>query len=143
MASSKNRVTELEGDLKKAIDRVDAAEVESGLLKERVRELELKLESRKPEEEVIAAFKNSEEYIIALAGAAVVKLQRCWLVAERHIKTDVDSSWVAAEEAFDADGTEPERYDGPNPVIPSVSTTEEARTSNLEDTRIGDDANQT
>lgn len=126
--SNAEKVSGLENSLKDAGDRASAAETKSGLLEKEVEELKAELGARKPECEVIDAFKRSSEYSTTLVDAAATKILRCWLVAERHIKTDPSSSWdkfiehyIEAEEAFAKDGTEPEPYEGPNPVLPHAA----------------------
>lgn len=71
---------------------------------------------------IIAEFKKSPAYDEAIAKARAPKVLRCWLVAEKHIKTDPYASWdtfivefVAAKKAIEDVKGELEPFDGPSP----------------------------
>lgn len=125
LSASTKKVAELGDEVKSAGDRAAAAELESGTLKTRVEELEAQLKAVRPEAEVISEYKKSTEYGDAIAESAADKLLRCWIVAEKLMKTNPEASfdkftdlYIAVEEAHDLDGSEPEPYSGPNPIIP-------------------------
>lgn len=119
----------LKDSVKKAEDWAVAVEIQSGLLGKEVEGLKSELSIRKSEKDVIASFKASKEYEEELADAAALKILRCWLVTERHIKTDLDLSWdkfvelyATVEEILEKDGGEPEPYSGPNPIISQIDS---------------------
>ncbi|KAL8157803.1 hypothetical protein AgCh_002495 [Apium graveolens] len=67
-------------------------------------------------------FKRSEEYDRALANAGALEIARCWLVAERHIKTNPEADWdsfvsefIKAKEEIELGLGAPEPFDGPCP----------------------------
>lgn len=141
----------MESSLKDAGDWASSAETKSGMLEKEAAELKTELGSRKPKDEVIDAFKQSTKYSRALADVAAKKLLRCWVVAEKHIKTDPESSWekfidlyIEVEEAFVKNGTEPEPYNGPAIVIPQISKPIEAQTDPIDpnDAQFADATNQ-
>lgn len=107
--SQESEVSGLQDQLKKEKDR---AEKES-------REL-----SQKDEEAVIAKFKQSEEYDQAIANAGAPEIEHCWIIIERHIKTNPGANWatfvdefLAAKENIEIGLGEPEPYDGPSPAF--------------------------
>lgn len=65
----------------------DQAESESGELKFELSGFKEQL-SEKDEAVIISKFKESTEYDQAIANAGASDIQPCWLVAERHIKTN-------------------------------------------------------
>ncbi|XP_074375026.1 uncharacterized protein LOC141716736 [Apium graveolens] len=71
---------------------------------------------------IIAEFKASDVYDFGVAQAGVPEVRRSWVVAERHIKTDLLVSWesfiqefLAAKAVVEQGQGEPEPYDGPSP----------------------------
>lgn len=98
----------------------DEARVAS--LEAEVQDLKKELVSHRAEYIIIAEFKESEEYDQALVNAAAPEIQRCWVITERHIKTDPNAFWgsfvdefVPAKKAIEDGKGEPEPYDGPSP----------------------------
>lgn len=133
---AENRVKDLETDELAELKKTFAAK-ESGLKSEKARadnaeqsvsrleaendKLKKELENRRAEDVVIEEFKKSEEYDSALANAAAPEIQRCWIIAEKHIKTDPNALWgsfvdefVAAKKALEDGLGEPEPYNGPS-----------------------------
>ena len=115
---------EKEKSLKDGLDaeraRADSAENALEGLKREMEEL--KRSNAENEAAAIARFKKSPEYDQAMANAGAPEVLRCWLVAERHIKTDPYASWdtfidnfVAAKKAVEDGEGEPEPFDGPSP----------------------------
>lgn len=89
-----------------------------------ISELEKELAARAPTDKVVSDFKKSEDYSAALAEADAAKIERCQLVAERHIKTDPEADWetfydqyIVAEDVIAKGGPEPAPYDGPTPAF--------------------------
>ncbi|KAK1385086.1 hypothetical protein POM88_022821 [Heracleum sosnowskyi] len=83
------------------------------------------LQSRKSKKKIIDEFRKSSKYSEELANVAAAKIQRCWVVAERHIKTDHGANfgtfcdhYVAVQEAVANGGGEPEPYTGPASAVP-------------------------
>lgn len=129
----KKKVTNLKLE---TVERVDAAnfkqkEEEDVRIKVelRVSELEKQLSAREPVKKVISDFKKSNAYRAALAEAAASKIERYWLVAEKHIKTNSTADWdtfcdqyIAVEDTVAKGGPEPEPYDGPTlAFLPDVT----------------------
>lgn len=92
--------SELKSDLQAARTQDDEAEKESGDLKREVEEQKKKLSDRKDEATIIVEFKMSPEYDEAIANVGAPEIQRCWLIAERHIKTDPYASWASFVNEF-------------------------------------------
>lgn len=124
-------VSELTGAAKIATDRANASEIESGTAKKQAEDLKAQLLAVRSDAEIIAEYKASQDYSEAVADVVAAKLLRCWLIAERLVKTNPEPTWdkftdayVKAESAFDADRTEPQPYDGPGLIIaPAVQIT--------------------
>ncbi|XP_074364736.1 uncharacterized protein LOC141705742 [Apium graveolens] len=102
--------------------RAESAEKEVFDLKSELAELRRQMSAVRPEPEVIEEFKRSEEYDKALANAGAPEIVRCWLVAERHIKTDPKANWdsfvnefIKAKEYIELRLGDPEPFDGPCP----------------------------
>lgn len=109
-------------DLQEARNRAEEAEKESGLLKAEIEELMRRLGEKKDDAAIIAEFKKFSEYDEAMATAGAPEVQRCWVIAERHVKTDPYASrgtfieeFVAAKKAIEDGKGEPEPYNGPSP----------------------------
>lgn len=108
--------------MEKERTRADDAEARASELEAEIQKLKKELESRQNEKVVIEEFKNSEEYHQDLANAAAPEIQRSWIIAEKHIKTDPNAFWgsfvdrfvVAKKDLEDGKG-EPEPYNGLNP----------------------------
>ena len=105
--------------------RADKAEKEAGDLKAEVARLKgLLADQEKVGAEAIAKYKQSEAYDQEIADAGAPEIQRCWLVAERHIKTDPAADWksfieefLQAKENIEKGLGEPVPYNGPNPAF--------------------------
>lgn len=90
--------------------------------------LQKKIEEQKVEESVINDFKKSKEYDLALANAGAPEIQRCWIIAEKHIKTNPLANWASfidefltAKKAIEEGKGEPEPFYGPSPrFLPEV-----------------------
>ncbi|KAL8126339.1 hypothetical protein AgCh_013581 [Apium graveolens] len=133
--SEQARVTHLKDKLDEA--RESFRTVESELKeqvkseKDRANKLEKDLEEVRVElaakddldkEAIIAEFKKSKEYDMAIATAGAPDVPRAWVIAERHVKTDPTAHWgsfvhefLAAKAAIEHRKGEPEPYDGPTP----------------------------
>lgn len=64
----------------------------------------------------------SKDYDEDIVNAGALEIQRCWLIAERKIKTDPYASWdtfvdafVASKKAVEDGKGEPEPFNGPSP----------------------------
>lgn len=104
-------------------DEKDWADREAAELKSEVASLKEQL-SEKDEEAIIAKFKQSDEYDQALANAGALEVERCWIIAEKHIKINPGANWTTfVEEFLNAKDNikkglgEPEPYDGPTPAF--------------------------
>lgn len=104
--------TEKETKLKSELyaERTWAENAEKALEELRKEIEELKIKNAADEASVIAKFKESPAYDEAIANAGPPEVRRCWIVAERHIKTDPYASWetfidefVAAKKAIEYD----------------------------------------
>ncbi|XP_074325718.1 uncharacterized protein LOC141663795 [Apium graveolens] len=102
--------------------RAENAEKEAADLKSDLAELQKQLSSVRPEFEVIEEFKKSGEYDRAIVNAGAPEIGRCWVIAERHIKTDPEANWdsfveefIKAKQNIDAGLGDPEPFDGPCP----------------------------
>lgn len=90
--------------------------------------LQKQIDEHRDEDTVIAVFKNSKEYDLALASAGAPEIERCWIIAEKHIKTDPIANWasfisefLAAKRAIKEGKGEPEPFDSLNPsFLPAV-----------------------
>lgn len=109
-------VSGLEDKLEKERDQADK---ESWELRSEIALLKEQL-SQKDEEAVISKFKQNEEYDQAIANAGAPEIERCWIIAERHIKTNPGANWATlVDEFLDAKDNiekgpgEPEPYNGP------------------------------
>ncbi|XP_074369107.1 uncharacterized protein LOC141709193 [Apium graveolens] len=117
-----NSLSGLNKNLNEVTIRADNAEREVSGLKSELAELRRQMSVVRPEAEVIDEFKRSEEYDRALANAGAPEIARCWLVAERHIKTNPEADWdsfvsefIKAKEDIELRLGEPEPFDGPCP----------------------------
>ncbi|KAL8114633.1 hypothetical protein AgCh_021479 [Apium graveolens] len=88
-----NCLSGLNKHLNEVTIRAKNAENEASDLKSELAELRREMSVVRPESEVIAEFKRSEEYDRALANAGAPEIARCWLIAERHIKTNPEADW--------------------------------------------------
>ncbi|XP_074336794.1 uncharacterized protein LOC141673967 [Apium graveolens] len=117
-----NSLSGLNKHLNEVTIRADNAEKEVSDLKSELVELRRQMSVVRPEAQVIEEFKRSEEYDRALANAGAPEIARCWLVAERHIKTSPEADWdsfvsefIKAKEDIELGLGEPEPFDGPCP----------------------------
>ncbi|XP_074379007.1 uncharacterized protein LOC141720473 [Apium graveolens] len=117
-----NSLSGLNKHLNEVTIRADNAEKEVSDLKSELDELRRQMSAVRPEAEVINEFKRSEEYDRALANAGAPEIARCWLVAERHIKTNPEADWdsfvskfIKAKEDIELGLGESEPFDGPCP----------------------------
>ncbi|XP_074379149.1 uncharacterized protein LOC141720563 [Apium graveolens] len=117
-----NSLSGLNKHLDEPTIRADNAEKEVSDLKSELAELRRQMSVVRPEAEVIDEFKRSEEYGRALANAGAPEIARCWLVAERHIKTNLEADWdsfvsefIKVKEDIELGLGEPEPFDGPCP----------------------------
>lgn len=105
--------------------RANNALKESGDLKAELAHLkEQLLEQDKVGAEAVAKFKASEAYDQAIANVGAPKILRSWVVAERHIKTDLAAIWdsfieefLQAKDNIERGLGEPVPYNGPNPAF--------------------------
>lgn len=94
--------------------------------------LQKKVDEQKDEETIINEFKNSKDYDLALASAGTLEIERCWIIAEKHIKTDPKANWASFIDEFLATKIvieerkgEPEPFDGPSPsFLPTAPTSD-------------------
>ncbi|XP_074324005.1 uncharacterized protein LOC141660927 [Apium graveolens] len=122
-----NSLSGLNKHLNEVTIRVENAEKEASDLKSELADLRRQMSAVRPESEVVAEFKRSEEYDRALANAGAPEIARCWLIAERHIKTNPEADWdsfvsefIIAKEDIELGLGEPEPFDGPCPsFLPS------------------------
>lgn len=104
--------------------RADNVEKESENLKAEVAQLKEQLvEQDKIGVDVIAKYKASETYQ-EIANVEAPEVLRCWLIAERHIKTDPLASWdsfieefLAVKDKIEKGLGEPVPYNGPTPAF--------------------------
>lgn len=92
-ASSETKINYLKDSLKVAEYGKNAAEARAYELKRDLDQAKANLKKRKLEKDVIAEFRKSSTYFEELAEAAVAKIHRYWIIAEKHCKTDPNSSW--------------------------------------------------
>lgn len=118
--SKDSEISGFQEQLKKEKDR---AEEESGRRNSEVANLKEML-SQKDEALIIAKYKSSPEYDEAIANAGAPEVMRCWLVAERDIKTDPGANWdsfvdkfLLAKENIEKGYGESEPFNGPSPAI--------------------------
>lgn len=112
---------ELEAKERERARAVEAKNRAAGFEAE-IQKLRKEIEGRRAEDVVIAEFKESEEHDQGLSNAAAPEIQWCWIIAEKHVKTDPNAFWgsfveefVAAKKAIEDGKGEPEPYDGPTP----------------------------
>ena len=143
------RIESLDSDLKLAKSSVDDLSEKLRVAETRVSEFETEIEGlkrqlaeRKEPAAVISEFQKSDEYDRALAGAASAEILRCWIVAERHIKSDPEADFdsfcnmfVKAKKDLEKGLGEPKSYDGPTPSFLPKSLDRDASL----DQRTGDD----
>ncbi|KAL8119002.1 hypothetical protein AgCh_016482 [Apium graveolens] len=117
-----NSLSRLNKHLNEVTIRAENAEKEASELKSKLAELRKQMSAVRPESEVVAEFKRSEEYDRALANAGAPEIARCWLIAEKHIKTNPEADWdsfvsefIKAKEDIELGLGEPEPFDGPCP----------------------------
>ncbi|XP_074364997.1 uncharacterized protein LOC141706066 [Apium graveolens] len=117
-----NSLSGLNKHLNEVTIRAKNAEKEAFELKSELAELRKQMSAVRPESEVVAEFKRSEEYDRALANAGAPEIARCWLIAERHIKTNPEADWdsfvsefIKAKEDIELGLGEPEPFDSPCP----------------------------
>lgn len=114
-------------ELGKALDvektRADNAENKCKELQGEVDRVRRQLEEQ-DEAKIIEKFKASKAYDDDVAEAGAPEIRRCWLVAERHIKTDPAANWdsfidqfLDAKDKVEKGLGEPVSYDGPNPAF--------------------------
>ncbi|KAK1356513.1 hypothetical protein POM88_022186 [Heracleum sosnowskyi] len=94
---------------------------------------QLVVENAKTRDAIITEFKGGPEYDQDVADAAAPEIQRAWIVAERHVKTDPNANWdsfvgefLAAKLAIEEGKGEPQPFNGPVPSFLPAS-------SNLDD----------
>lgn len=116
--SHEKELSGLKDQLKAVANRVDVAEKKSELLDKDVEDLKAQINMRRLEEDVIKELKESHAYTKALADTVALKITRCWVVAERVIKTIPGADWeifveklLEAEALFKRDGIMLEPYD--------------------------------
>ncbi|XP_074367546.1 uncharacterized protein LOC141707987 isoform X2 [Apium graveolens] len=102
--------------------RAENAEKEAADLKSELAELRKQISAVRREAEVIAAYKNSEEYDRAISNAGAPKIGRCWVITEKYIKTNPEANWdnfveefIKAKLNIEAGLGNPEPFDGPCP----------------------------
>lgn len=100
--------------------RVEATEKEVAELKIQLEALQNKAHQDK--DAIITEFKSSKEYDDAIDNAGGLEIERCWIIAEKHIKTNPMANWdsfvtefQAAKAAIEEGKGEPEPYDDPSP----------------------------
>lgn len=110
-------VSRLQNQLKK---EKDYAEKESGDLRAELATVEQLAE--KDKEEIIAKFKQFAAYDQTIADVGAPEIERCWIVAEKHIKTIPEANWFSFVDKFlnsrdniEKGLGEPKPYNGPNP----------------------------
>ncbi|KAK1365362.1 hypothetical protein POM88_040923 [Heracleum sosnowskyi] len=120
-----SRIEGMKESLKVAEESRKTVEARAGELTEELVGVRAELQSRKSEKKIIDEFRKSSKYSEELADAAAAKIQRCWVVAERHKKTDPRDNfdtfsdlYVAAEETVANGGGEPEPYTGSASAVP-------------------------
>ncbi|KAL8149144.1 hypothetical protein AgCh_006232 [Apium graveolens] len=122
-----NSLSGLNKHLNEVTIRAENAEKEVSDLKSELAELRRQMSVVRPKAEVIEEFKRSKDYDRALANAGAPEIARCWLVAERHIKTKPEADWdnfvsdfIKAKEDIELGLGEPDPFDGPCPsFLPS------------------------
>lgn len=122
--SVEEKISGMKESLKISEEARQAAETRTSDLTKELELVKADLAARKSEQAVIDEFKKSKEYEEVLSDAAASKIRRCWVVAERHIKTNPAANWdsfcdhyIAAEEVIENGGPESLPYDGPNPAF--------------------------
>lgn len=83
--------------------------------------LQKQVDEQKDKETIINEFKNLKDHDLALANAGAPKIKRCWIIAEKHIKTNPKANWASFIEEFLATKIAieegkggPEPFDGPS-----------------------------
>lgn len=117
-------------DLEAETARENNVEQEAGELRKKVEGLRKKL-AEQDKDAIISEFKSSKEYDQALANAGAPEIERCWIIAEKHIKIDPKANWASfIDEFIDAKTTieegkgKPEPFDGPSPsfILATLAT---------------------
>lgn len=115
-SSFEKKESGLKSSLEGETARADKAEKSAEDLKKEVELLKNKL-AESDKDVVISEFKNSAEYDLAHANAGAPEVQRCWIIAERHIKTDPNANWgsfiyefIAAKKAIEEGKGEPKPF---------------------------------
>lgn len=129
-SSFEQKESGLKSTLAAETSRAEKAEKNSEDLQKEVDLLKNKL-AETSKDVVISEFKNSAEYDLALANAGAPEIQRCWIIAEKHIKTDPNANWgsfidefLAAKKDIEEGKGEPESFDGPSPsFLPAAPNT--------------------
>ncbi|KAK1360747.1 hypothetical protein POM88_045221 [Heracleum sosnowskyi] len=123
--SAGSRIEGMKESLKVAEEGRKTAESRASELTQELVGVRAELQSRKSEKKIIDEFRKSSKYSEELADVAAAKIQRCWVVAERHIKTDPRANfdtfcdlYVAAEETVANGGGEPEPYTRSASAVP-------------------------
>lgn len=92
-----------ESELEKAPDaekfQADDAEKKVGELKNELVRVKEQIQEQ-DKAKVIEKFKTSEAFDQAVADAGAPEVLKCWLVAERHIKTNPAANWDSFVEEF-------------------------------------------
>lgn len=132
LRSLKSLLKRKESELLAERTRVENAEKELNSLRLDVVGLQKHIDEHKDEETVINEFKNSKDYDLALANAGAPEIERCWIIAEKYIKTDPMATcpsfidkFLAAEKAIEEGKGEPEPFNGPSPsFLPAAQTSD-------------------